>query len=437
MGRFMSLKPVLSCSLNKLIQIPKTMKKNLLILFLCCCFTTRANAQTGSVYTPVAAGVEYQYIGSYDVTRMNKIISQELENFLAGTTNSYNDFKGKLDTPKYPVKLYRVHYHSVIPEFDNRPAIASGLIAIPDNGRDSMPVISYQHGTVFGKFQCPSNPDSSMETRLMIARFAAQGYIVIGADYFGLGTSDLPNAYLIRNSSEQACLDMLFASRDVLSALKIKPGQLFLHGWSQGGWTTMTFLRKLESLNIPVAAAATASAPAEVCWTMDRWMNNYQPIDAVYLPACLSNFVFAVEYYCQIPGLAYSAIRPQFYQTAKDFYDWKTDWTTFRKATGDTVRNFFRPEFLATGNMAASSFWQIMETSQAYRWRCHTALNMYYGERDEVVPVYIAKLPEGFHKLASRGSTRAVCAGSNADHRGTFVYSIINVKPWFDGFLQK
>ena len=49
-------------------------------------------------------------------------------------------------------------------------------------------MISYQHGTVYGKQEVPSFPDQSPETQLMIAQFAGQGYIVIGADYFGMGS---------------------------------------------------------------------------------------------------------------------------------------------------------------------------------------------------------------------------------------------------------
>jgi hypothetical protein len=71
---------------------------------------------------------------------------------------------------------------------------------------------------VFDRSQVPSNPDASMETRLVLAAFAAQGYIVNGADYFGRGQSDLPDSYLVRQSTQQANLDMLLAARDFLAA---------------------------------------------------------------------------------------------------------------------------------------------------------------------------------------------------------------------------
>ena len=132
---------------------------------------------------------------------------------------------------------YRVTYPSVVPEKNNRPTTASGLIAIPDNDATTLPVVAYQHGSVFGKDEVPSNPDQSMETRLMLAVFAGQGYMVIGADYFGKGVSPEPNGYIVRASTQQACLDMLFATQVVCPDLGVELGPLFISGWSQGGWS--------------------------------------------------------------------------------------------------------------------------------------------------------------------------------------------------------
>ena len=57
---------------------------------------------------------------------------------------------------------------------------------------------------------------------------------------------------------------MLIAAKSVLVALGIEPGKLFLSGWSQGGWTTMAYLEKLEGLGLPVTAAAVASGPVDI-----------------------------------------------------------------------------------------------------------------------------------------------------------------------------
>lgn len=412
------------------------MKKFITQYLLLMVLTISLNAQTSGKYQNAGSSVHYQYITTYDVAKLNKILNAELSEFLNDSSMPFENFKGKFTAPKYPVKLYRVKYNSVIPEKGNKPTVASGLVAIPENGKDSMPIVSYQHGTVFGKTEVPSFIDESMETKLMVAVFASQGYIVTGADYFGLGISTEPNSYLVKESSEQACVDMLFAAKQVLTANKIKQGPLFVHGWSQGGWTNMTFLRKLEELNIPVTAAGTASAPLDAAVTVNRWLNNYQPTDAIWLPGCATNFIFAKDQY-EFPGLAARAIKPEYYQVAKDFYEYKIDWKTYFSKTKSKAYEMLTDEFKASGTMANDAFWTRLEEMQAYRWRCRTPLTNYYGESDEVIPVYIARLAEGTHQVLGGGSnTKAISAGPKADHRATYIYSLIHVKPWFDGFLK-
>ena len=164
-------------------------------------------------------------------------------------TMKASDFRDSLAKPQQGVKLYKVAYSSIIPEKNDSVVTAYGLIAIPQNVQPNAPIVSYQHGTIFDRSWTPSNPAGSMETQLMISQFASQGYIVIAADYFGTSKeSTLPNSYFVAQSTAQACLDMYRASLQVLKKENINPGKLFINGWSQGGYSTLAFLRYLDLL---------------------------------------------------------------------------------------------------------------------------------------------------------------------------------------------
>jgi hypothetical protein len=208
-------------------------------------------------FTPVAAGVRYRKIGSYDKARLAAILDTGLEAFMGGSTMKAGDFKASYAAPRTGVTLYEVQFDTVIPEWENQPTLGSGLLAVPDDGETSHPLVSYQHGTVFGRDEVPSRPDNSYETQLTLAAFASQGYVVIGADYFGLGPSQAPNCFIVPQGTVQAMLDHYRASQAVLAAVGQSTPQFFVWGWSQGGWSTMQFLRRLETLGIPVTAAAT------------------------------------------------------------------------------------------------------------------------------------------------------------------------------------
>ncbi len=397
---------------------------------------TALHAVAAELGTPVAGGVRYQQVGSYDAARFRKIAGDELRDFMSITTLP-EAYLGKLPEPRYPVTLYKVTYSSVVPELANRPTVASGLLAIPETGRSAMPIVSYQHGTVFDRSYVPSQPDKSAETRLMLAAFAAQGSIVVAADYFGRGDSDLPDSYMAKDSTQQATYDMLLAARAVLAARNITPTQLFVTGWSQGGWATMAFLQKLETVGEAVTAAAVASGPMDIALTLNRWANNPQAGDAVYLPAILAIQLQAKGYYNGLSGVDEAAIEPAYLQASRDFYAGRIDYWEFARRTPSHLTEFLKGAFRSEIAMGAGPYWRLLDASQVYRWQRKTPVRSWYGGADEVTPIALAQLPALAATLTGGATFEALNAGDRADHRAVFVHAIIAQKPWFDGFIAK
>jgi pimeloyl-ACP methyl ester carboxylesterase len=387
-------------------------------------------AFAGEAYVPVTSDVGYQYIGSYDVTRLNTIGTTELNDFKTTKTDI------TLPPAKNGVQLYRVRYRTVIPERGNRPVVVGGLIAVPDTPVGSYPVVSYQHGTVFSKTEVPSFPEQSPETRFMIARFAGNGYILVAADYIGKGTSTEPDSYLVRESAAQASTDMLFAAQAVLARLNITPGDLFLSGWSQGAYSTMVLRNRLEQVGTTVKAAATASTPMDLYVLITRWINNRTALDSDWLVGCVALLINSYEQYYSLPGLSVAAIKPQYRQTARDFYDNKIGWAEASKVFPKSTKEFLQTDFADASSLAANRFFQKLQDNQAYQWRFRTPSRYYYGKIDEVVPPYIATLPVAYQEAIAGATATAVYAGDNADHRGTFIFGMLDQKQWFDGLLK-
>lgn len=260
---------------------------------------------------PVAAGVQYELIGRYDVDQLNQILTKATPAF-TGLPVTYTPARNA-------VKMYRATYPSVIPERNNRPTIASGLIAIPETAEKSMPMVSYQHGTVMEKHAVPSFPEESPETQLMIAQFAGQGYVVIGADYFGMGTSTEKDGYMVIGSQQQACMDMYRSSLAVLAKEGISAKELFLTGWSQGGVVTMCFLEVLEKNNVAVTAVGTAAAQCDGYVMLSGFLNHPRSIDAPWVSAMFILTAFSYESY-GVPGLAKALFTEEQYELARKIY---------------------------------------------------------------------------------------------------------------------
>jgi len=380
-------------------------------------------AAQGSGAVQVSSGVTYEMIGRWDADKLNKVLSEDAPKFFGVSV--------KYSAAKNAVKLYRVTYNSVVPERGNKPIVATGLIAVPDIAGASFPMVSYQHGTVYEKTQVPSFPDQSPETQLMLAQFGGQGYIVIGADYFGMGSSTEPEGYMVKASHQQATYDMLMASRAVLAHLKLQSPKLFIAGWSQGGFVTMAYLENLEAAGIRVEAAATASAPVDMFVALNGFLNFPRKIDADWVNSLFILSSFAFENYYGVPGLARSLIADAYYDVARKAYLREP----FDPADVPTdLRKLLKPDYFNPQFFADSAYGKLAAQTTAYRWIIKSPVRNYYGEADEAISTGLGQLAATYQGAIGNGNTQvhAVSTGATS-HRGTYATAVPQWKTWFDG----
>jgi pimeloyl-ACP methyl ester carboxylesterase len=373
-----------------------------------------------------ASGVRYELIGRWEVERLNSILQAEVPKF-AGIPVS-------LPPARNAVRLYRVTYSSVVPEQGNKPITASGLVAIPDTQGKSFPVVSYQHGTVYGKKEVPSFPDQSDETRLMIALFAGQGYVVMGADYFGMGVSIEPEGYMVKASHQQATFDMMTAGNAVLDQMKIAHPKLFLAGWSQGGFVTMALLEKLESAGVKVDGAATASAPVDIYPALSGFLTLPRKNDAAWVNTLFILSSFSFENYYGVPGLARALLTNDAYGISRKAYDREP----FDPAQVPTdLHKLIRPEYFDPQYFANSAYGRLVLATNAYRWTIRTPVRNYYGESDEVISIGLGRLAADYQHAIGSGNSRveAISTGDTT-HRGTYVRAAPQWKIWFDSLAK-
>jgi len=394
----------------------------LLFSLLALAIAAPARAQeTGAV--TVAGGVRYEFLERWDVARLNTVLTKDIPAF-AGIGVSYTPAKNA-------VKVYRVTYPSLIPERGNRPTVATGLIAIPDVEGSRFPLVSYQHGTVYGKQEVPSFIAQSPETALMVAQFAGQGYVVIGADYFGLGLSTEPEGYMVKASHQQATADMLTASRQVLAALKIDTPKLYLAGWSQGGFVTMALLEKLEAEGVKVDAAATASAPVDIYVALSGFLDFPRPNDASWVTSLFILSSFSFENYYGVPGLARALLTDETYEIARKAYAREP----YDPAAIPTdLKKLIRPAYFDPQFFAESAYGRLVKATTAYRWVIKSPVRNYYGETDEVITPGLGQLVQTYQRAMGTGNlvVEAVSTGKTT-HRGTFATAVPQWKAWFDG----
>ena len=416
---------------------PLSLLKNIILSFaIIILILSCSSQQTKTSTQPTTPGtlVEYTFIDTFGTDKINWTINEGLDLFMTNGTMKASDFRDSLAKPQQGVKLYKVAYSSIIPEKNDSVVTAYGLIAIPQNVQPNAPIVSYQHGTIFDRSWTPSNPAGSMETQLMISQFASQGYIVIAADYFGTSKeSTLPNSYFVAQSTAQACLDMYRASLQILKKENINPGKLFINGWSQGGYSTLAFLRYLDLLNIPVTGVASASGPADPLLFITQSLNNPSPFAASFGVAAVSNLMLSYDAYYNLNGYLDSSIHPNYIKQAHQLYGFNMGYQDFATQVPTQPDSVFLPQFFVDSRTALKPFWKTLDNNAAYRWRMSAPLRCFYSLRDEAVPWQVARLAVDYQRTLGHPNAEAIDAGPNADHRSVYLYSLVKVKRWFDG----
>jgi predicted dienelactone hydrolase len=147
---------------------------------------------------------------------------------------------------------------------------SSGALMVPTGAAPACsgprPIVEYAHGTQTDKaanIADITNP-ANTEGALIAAMFAAQGYIVVAPNYAGYDISTLgyhPFFNAVQQSGEM--MDILAAARTALpntmSSATSDNGQLFLTGYSEGGFVAMATLRAMQAAGQKVTASAPGS----------------------------------------------------------------------------------------------------------------------------------------------------------------------------------
>lgn len=165
-------------------------------------------------------------------------------------------------------------------DFSGRPQTVTGLLVTPvgASGKNvSAPMLSLQHPTLTLRQYSPSAQSLSLsnnELQYQIALFlASAGYIVVAADYPGLGDNRDFHPYS-HPSLANSVVDLIDVGKTVLPNDVTWNGQLYLMGFSEGGYATVVSARALQERGTPPNAVAALDGPYSLSTTMRNIILN-------------------------------------------------------------------------------------------------------------------------------------------------------------------
>lgn len=425
-----------------------------LILSLICLFVASTAA--------LAEEAVFTYLKTVSAAELTRMLDEERATFIASQKAGDGYQLPPVSTATNDVELYTVRYLSQVPEQGGKPITATGLIALPVLAdRSKLPLIAYEHGTVYGKYEVPSyafvanNPsdyphyDGSYETRYMTGLFAGNGYALIAADYFGMGGSAAePEAYFVKGSTQRASEDLYRAALGFMKSKGIEQKELFIGGWSQGGLNATGLQERFEEDGIPVTATFTASAPADPYAALNGLL--FYPragIDAPWVNTIMALSVFAFQNYYGPADLAKQTLDPAVYDDMKAIYERSYKGQEglkqiMERNAGRGLLEYLRPELRDPVRFGVSDYGRLLASNETYRQSFQAPISMYFGSVDEVVKPMIGMLAAAYQAVLignlsdQSGNHVHPIDVKGGTHRLTFIAAAPAGKVWMDGLRK-
>ena len=188
---------------------------------------------------------------------------------------------GKIDENQtvFGFRAYKIPYKTT--DAEGNEIDASGVMVVPSNlgvDSDTETKLAYMkklglaavvdcHGTIFANKEAPSVAieNSTEPEGVAIILTSLSGFITLQPDYIGFGDSiNHKQEYLIEKSSASSVVDFVKAAQKFAIDNKIEwieDNQIYLSGYSQGGFVAVAALEEMEKDGFNLRVAAPMAGP--------------------------------------------------------------------------------------------------------------------------------------------------------------------------------
>jgi len=333
--------------------------------------------------------------------------------------------------PKQGVSLYRVTYLTV--DHHGQQTVASGAVALPERTDEPAPLLSFQHGTIVARHRAPSEKGFD----LVSMGLGASGYITLLPDYLGLGAGAGFHPYVHAKSSGTVVVDMIRAARVFLEQEAIHTnGQLFLMGYSEGGYVTMAAHREIEhhhSDEITVTASAPMAGPYNLSQVMvDQILEDTPYPSPGYLPFTLLAYDMVYDVFEQLEDV----ILPEYIHVVESMLEGKTGLRHINRKLPAIPLNMLTPAFIDSFKENATHPLRVaLEKNDIHNWKPLAPMRLYHCVDDDQVSFRNAEM--ALQAYQKHGAEHVELAKLTfGGHNKCAPPALFLGKLWFDGFVE-
>ncbi len=335
---------------------------------------------------------------------------------------------------RFDVAVYTITYQTLDAFGNITPA--SGVIGVPVGIQTGAPLLSFQHGTIIRHDHAPSvNPT---ETGADIALFlmGASGYLTLVPDYLGFGASDGLHPFMHAKTLAWSVIDLIRATQS-LAAENHYPlnNQLFLAGYSEGGFATMAAQREIETFHadeFTITASAPMGGAYDLSGTMLQQFLSGEPLPRpFYFPYLLIAYNAIYGFSDDITSLLNAASAGE----ALALFNGQHDSDTINAALPVLPRDLVTAEFLAA--LESTAFHPVksaLENNDVYRWKPVSPMRLYHCADDDRIPYANATIAHDFFiAIGADVSLQTLFLDSHAE---CAIPALLNGKVWFDSLAD-
>jgi len=368
---------------------------------------------------------------------INTGINQTAARALAGWEwgGFISNFSTLLSKVSYTVDMQKVTYQST--GADGNLHAMTGLLILPKSilgAKPAVPILMYQHGTEVDRSFSPSqylshqNRPKDYPEVMVAAAIASTGYAVALIDYEGMGDSTSAQPHVVGAVLAQQVIDLLKASRDIIAGTSAPcswNSQLFLMGYSEGGYVTMATTRELQlnhAAEFTITASAPLSGPHDLSGVMRGLLLSDNTFKAPYFaPLFLTsyNYAYGVQTTAFSPGSALltpydTTIPPLFAGTTPSDKISEAMGMNFTTPTLIVMKSILTPQFIAQLTDVTSPVVARLQQNDSYRgWAPTVPMRMIHHKSDELVPY--GNSQAAFNSFSTAGAKNHIAGGAGVE----------------------
>ncbi|MDE2646783.1 MAG: alpha/beta fold hydrolase [Bacteroidota bacterium] len=348
------------------------------------------------------------------------------------TVQEMNQLAAGFDIPlsaRYGAAVYVMEYVTV--DVKGELIMASGAVVVPQPVLGSLAMVSFQHGTSVRRVDVPSA--GGTEGVLVGLLFSSDGYLSVMPDLVGLGSSPGLHPYLIADVSASAVIDQLSAvlKWSMTQSWEVSR-ELFLAGYSSGGYTAMAVQRVLEANfqdEYSLVASAPMAGPYDLSGTMLKVILREEPYpQPYYLPYILLSYNEAYDLFDSPSDF----LRSPYDVTLPPLFDGTHGSTEINNAMPPIPIHIVRQDVLQAVNEDPDHpFLQSLRENDLTNWSPDSPTRLYHCAGDKLVPIENSQIA-----AQSFGDVAALIDPSpQSGHIGCALIAIASARAWFNSIV--